>query len=144
MTKSFLPKDPGANRQWLLFDAEGKPLGRLAVAIANALRGKDKPDFNPAVDTGAFIVVVNAEKVKLSGSKETQKIYQKYSGWRAGRRTATAAQIRERDPKRMVFQAVRGMLPGNHLCQRMLTRLKVFVGPEHNHQAQKPMLVEKI
>ena len=144
MTKSFLPKDPGADRQWLLFDAADKPLGRLAVAIANALRGKDKPDFNPAVDTGAFIVVVNAEKVKLSGSKETQKIYQKYSGWRAGRRTATAAQIRERDPKRMVFQAVKGMLPGNHLCLRMLPRLKVFVGPEHTHQAQKPVKVENI
>ena len=135
MSKSFLPKDPGANREWFLVDAAGKPLGRLAVAIANALL---------AVDTGAFVVVVNAEKVALSGSKETQKIYQKYSGWRAGRRTATAAQVREREPKRMIVQAVSGMLPGNHLCQRMMTRLKVFVGPEHTHQAQQPKAVEMI
>ena len=144
MSKSFLPKDPGANREWLLVDAAGKPLGRLAVAIANALRGKNKPDFNPAVDTGAFVVVVNAEKVALSGTKETKKIYQKYSGSRAGRRTATAAQVREREPKRMIEQAVSGMLPGNHLCQRMMTRLKVFVGPEHTHQAQQPKAVELI
>ncbi len=136
--KSFLPKDPGANREWFVVDAAGIPLGRLAVKVANTLRGKDKPTFNPAVDTGAFVIVVNAEKVALSGSKEQQKIYQSYSGWRGGRRTATAAKVREREPERMVFQAVRGMLPGNHLCKRMLTRLKVFVGPEHTHQAQQP------
>jgi len=136
--KSFLPKDPGADREWFVVDAAGIPLGRLAVKVANTLRGKDKPTFNPAVDTGAFVIVVNAEKVVLTGSKEQQKIYQKYTGWRAGRRTATAAQVREREPERMIFQAVRGMLPGNHLCKRMLTRLKVFVGPEHKHQAQQP------
>lgn len=136
--KSFLPKDPGADREWFVVDAAGIPLGRLAVKVANTLRGKDKPTFNPAVDTGAFVIVVNAEKVVLTGSKEQQKIYQKYTGWRAGRRTATAAQVREREPERMIFQAVRGMLPGNHLCRRMLTRLKVFVGPEHKHQAQQP------
>ncbi len=136
--KSFLPKDPGVNREWFVVDAAGIPLGRLAVKVANTLRGKDKPTFNPAVDTGAFVIVVNAEKVKLTGSKEQQKIYQKYSGWRGGRTTATAAQVREREPERMIFQAVRGMLPGNHLCKRMLTRLKVVVGPDHNHQAQQP------
>ena len=136
--KSFLPKDPGVNREWFVVDAAGIPLGRLAVKVANTLRGKDKPTFNPAVDTGAFVIVVNAEKVALSGSKEQQKIYQSYSGWRGGRRTATAAKVREREPERMVFQAVRGMLPGNHLCKRMLTRLKVVVGPDHNHQAQQP------
>ena len=112
--KSFLPKDPGANREWILVDAAGKPLGRLAVAIANRLRGKDKPTWSPAVDTGAFVVVINAEKV------------------------------REREPKRLIVQAVTGMLPGNHLCQRMLKRLKVFVGPEHTHAAQKPVAVELV
>lgn len=142
--KSFLPKDPGVNREWLLVDATDKPLGRLAVAIANVLRGKNKPTFNPSVDTGAFVVVVNAEKVKLSGNKESDKIYQTYSGWRAGRRTATAAEIRQRDPKRLITQAVKGMLPGNHLCLRMLTRLRVFVGPEHTHQAQQPKAVDLI
>ena len=142
--KSFLPKDPGANREWILVDAAGKPLGRLAVAIANKLRGKDKPTWSPAVDTGAFVVVVNAEKVALSGTKEQKKIYQKYTGFRAGRRTMTAAKVREREPERMIVQAVTGMLPGNHLCQRMMTRLKVFVGPEHTHQAQQPKAVELI
>lgn len=142
MSKSFLPKDPGVNREWFVIDVKGKPLGRVAVLIANTLRGKNKPDFNPAVDTGAFVIVVNAEKVKLTGAKESKKIYQKYSGWRAGRRTATAEQIRERDPKRMVEQAVKGMLPGNHLCLRMMPRLKIFVGPEHTHQAQKPQVLE--
>lgn len=136
--KSFLPKDPGANREWFVVDVAGKPLGRAAVKIANVLRGKNKPDFNPAVDTGAFVIVVNADKVALSGAKESQKIYQKYSGWRAGRRTATAAQIRERDPERMIVQAVHGMLPGNHLCNRMLTRLKVYTTAEHPHAAQQP------
>lgn len=142
--KSFLPKDPGANREWILVDAAGKPLGRLAVAIANRLRGKDKPTWSPMVDTGAFVVVVNAEKVALSGSKEQDKIYQKYTGYRAGRSTMTAAKVREREPKRLIEQAVFGMLPGNHLCRRMMTRLKVFVGPEHTHAAQKPTPVELV
>lgn len=142
--KSFLPKDPGANREWILVDAAGKPLGRLAVAIANRLRGKDKPTWSPMVDTGAFVVVVNAEKVALSGSKEQQKIYQKYTGYRAGRSTMTAEKVREREPKRLIEQAVFGMLPGNHLCRRMMTRLKIFVGPEHTHSAQKPTPVELV
>ncbi len=142
--KTFLPKDPGVNRDWIVVDAADKPLGRLAVAIANELRGKNKPTFSPAVDTGNFVIVINAEKVKLTGSKESQKIYQRYTGHRGGRYTATAAQVREREPKRMIEQAVRGMLPGNHLCLRMLPRLKVFVGPEHTHAAQKPKSVELI
>lgn len=142
--KSFLPKDLGANREWILVDAADKPLGRLAVEIANHLRGKNKPTFSPMVDTGDFVVVINAEKVKLSGSKEQQKIYQTYTGWRAGRRTMTAEQVREREPKRLVEQAVFGMLPGNHLCRRMMKRLRIFVGPEHTHAAQKPRAVELI
>lgn len=142
--KSFLPKDPGANREWILVDAANKPLGRLAVAIANHLRGKHKPTFSPMVDTGDFVVVINAEKVKLSGTKEQKKIYEKYTGWRAGRREMTAEQVRAREPKRMIEQAVFGMLPGNHLCRRMMTRLRIFVGPEHTHAAQKPKAVELI
>lgn len=142
--KSFLPKDPGANREWILVDAAGKPLGRLAVEIANRLRGRHKPTFSPMVDTGDFVVVVNAEKVALSGSKEQKKIYQKYTGFRGGRTTMTAEKVREREPKRLIEQAVFGMLPGNHLCRRMMTRLKVFVGPEHNHQAQKPKAVDLV
>jgi large subunit ribosomal protein L13 len=142
--KSYLPKDPGVNREWILVDAAGKPLGRLAVAIANRLRGRHKPTWSPMVDTGDFVVVVNAEKVALSGTKEQKKIYQTYSGYRAGRRTLTAAKVRERDPKRLIEQAVFGMLPGNHLCRRMMTRLKIFVGPEHTHAAQKPTAIELV
>lgn len=142
--KSFLPKDPGANREWILVDAADKPLGRIAVEIANHLRGKYKPTFSPMVDTGDFVVVINAEKVKLSGTKEQKKIYEKYTGYRAGRRTMTAEKVREREPERLVRQAVFGMLPGNHLCRRMMTRLKIFVGPEHTHAAQKPKAVELI
>lgn len=142
--KTFLPQDPGTKRDWLLVDAADKPMGRLAVAIANALRGKNKPTFSPCVDTGDFVVVVNADKVKLTGSKETGKIYQRYSGWRGGRRVSTAAEMRERHPERMLTQAVRGMLPGNHLCRRMMPRLRVYAGAEHPHQAQQPRKVELI
>ena len=142
--KSFLPKDPGPNREWILVDAAGKPLGRLAVAIANHLRGKHKPTWSPMVDTGDFVIVVNAEKVSLSGTKEKNKIYQRYYGYRGGRTTQTAAEVRAREPKRLIEQAVLGMLPGNHLCRRMMTRLKIFVGPEHKHAAQKPRSVELV
>lgn len=140
--KTFLPKDPGVNREWIVVDVADKPLGRAAVIIANALRGKMKPTFTPAVDTGDFVVVVNAAKVKLTGSKETDKIYERYSGYRGGRRTFTAASMRERHPDRMISEAVSGMLPGNHLCQRMMPRLKIYAGAEHPHQAQQPRKVE--
>lgn len=140
--KSFLPKDPGVNRDWILVDVAGKPLGRAAVAIANALRGKLKPTFTPAVDTGDFVVVINADKVKLTGSKESRKTYERYSGFRGGRRTFTAAEMRERHPERMIQEAVAGMLPGNHLCQRMMPRLKIYAGADHPHQAQQPRTVE--
>jgi len=140
--KSFLPKDPGVNRDWILVDVAGKPLGRAAVLIANTLRGKMKPTFTPAVDIGDFVIVINADKVKLTGSKENKKIYERYSGYRGGRRTFTAAAVRERHPERLIEQAVKGMLPGNHLCRRMMTRLKIYAGPEHPHQAQQPRTVE--
>ena len=141
---TYMPKANEVERKWYLLDAEGKTLGALAAEAATLLRGKHKPIFTPHVDTGDFVVVINAEKVKLSGSKEQQKIYQTYSGWRAGRRTMTAEQVREREPKRLVEQAVFGMLPGNHLCRRMMKRLRIFVGPEHTHAAQKPRAVELI
>ncbi len=140
--KSFLPKDPGTDREWILVDVADKPLGRAAVLIANTLRGKMKPAFTPAVDIGDFVIVINADKVKLTGSKEKQKIYERYSGYRGGRRTFTAAAVRERHPERLIEQAVKGMLPGNHLCRRMMTRLKIYAGPEHPHQAQQPRTVE--
>ena len=139
--KTFLPKDPGVNRDWIVVDVAGKPLGRAAVIIANALRGKCKPTFTPAVDTGDFVVVINAAEVRLSGTKESAKIYQRYSGFRGGRKTFTAAEMRATHPERMIEEAVSGMLPGNHLCRRMLTRLKIYAGADHPHQAQQPRQV---
>ncbi len=138
---TFFPKDPGENRKWILVDAAGVPAGRLAVFVANALRGKDKPDYTPWVDTGAFVVVVNASKVKLSGRKEQQKTYERFSGWRGGHVVLPASVVRAKDPARIVTEAVKGMLPGNKLARDMMRRLLVYPGAEHPHAAQKPVAV---
>ena len=136
--KTFTPKDPGENRRWLVVDAAGKPLGRLAVEIANALRGKDQPTFTPWVDTGAFVVVTNAAKVKLTGNKEQNKIYQHFTGYRGGLYETTAEEMRVKHPDWMIKKAVEGMLPGNTLARGMMRRLKVYAGAEHPHEAQNP------
>ena len=128
----------------MLVDATDKPLGRLAVGIANALRGKNRPTFSPSVDTGDFVVVVNAEKVKLTGKKEEQKIYHRYSGYRGGLKEFPASVVRERHPDRLVKLAVRGMLPRNKMAKRILGRLKVYAGDEHPHEAQNPTKVELV
>lgn len=140
--KSFVAKDPGADREWVLVDAQGKPLGRLAVKIANVLRGKDKPTYTPHVDTGAFVVVVNAAKVKLSGRKDQQKVYHRYSGHRGGLKEIPVSVMRERHPDRIIKLAVKRMLPKNNLCRQMFTRLKVYGGESHPHSAQKPRVVD--
>jgi large subunit ribosomal protein L13 len=137
--KTFVPKNPGENRRWLVVDAADKPLGCLAVTIANALRGKDRPTYSPEIDTGDFVVVVNAAKVRLSGNKETQKIYQSYSGFRSGLKLTTAAQMRATYPERMIKHAVKGMLPKNNIARDMMVRLKVYGGAEHPHAAQQPV-----
>ncbi len=139
--KSTLPKDPGDDREWLMVDAADRPLGRLAVKIANSLRGKDKPTFSPQVDTGAFVVVVNADKIKLSGRKDDQKVYHRYSGWRGGLREIPAATMRERHPDWMIKLAVQRMLPKNRLSRQMVRRLKVYAGAAHPHDAQQPRAV---
>lgn len=139
MQKSYRAADPGDSRAWFLIDAKDKTLGRLAVVAANKLRAKDLPTFDPSVDAGGFVIVVNAAQVKLTGKKEEQKIYQRYSGYRNGRKEFTAATMRERHPERMIMEAVRGMLPKNNIARKMMTRLKVFPGPEHAHAAQKPV-----
>ena len=136
--KTFTPKDPGENRRWLVVDAAGKPLGRLAVEIANALRGKDQPTFTPWVDTGAFVIVTNAAKVKLTGNKEQDKIYQHFTGYRGGLYETTAEEMRVKHPDWMIKKAVEGMLPGNTLARGMMRRLKVYAGAEHPHEAQNP------
>ena len=139
MQKSYRAPNPGDNRPWFHIDAKGRPLGRLAVAIANKLRAKDAPTFDPSVDAGAFVIVTNASLVKLTGKKEEQKEYQRYSGYRNGLKRFTAAEMRAAHPDRMIKEAVWGMLPKNNIARKMMTRLKVFAGDAHVHAAQKPV-----
>ena len=139
MMKTFIPKNPGEARNWQLVDAADKTLGRLAVNIANVLRGKTSPTFTPSVDTGDFVIVINAEKVRLTGRKLEQKEYQRYSGWRGGLKRFSAETMMEKHPDRVIKEAVKGMLPKNNIGDWMLTRMKVYRGSEHPHQAQKPV-----
>jgi len=136
--KTFIPDVQDVNREWLLVDAAQKPLGRLAVQIADLLRGRNKPTFTPHVDTGAFVVVINARQVALSGKKEETKTYRSFSGYRNGLKITPAARVRERHPERMVEHAVKGMLPKNNLARGMFKRLKVYPAAEHPHAAQAP------
>jgi large subunit ribosomal protein L13 len=136
--KTYLPKDHLTQRRWHVLDADGAVLGRLAVTIADALRGKNKPIFTPHGDAGDFVVVINAEKVRLTGTKELDKTYMSYSGWRGGERYRTVAQVREKHPERIIEHAVKGMIPKNRLGRRLITKLKVYRGPNHPHQAQNP------
>lgn len=140
--KTFLPKDPGTDRAWLLVDAENQPLGRLAVRIANILRGKNKVTFTPHVDTGDFVIVVNAKKVKLTGKKDEKKIYKRYSGYRGGLKEIKASVVREKHPDRLIRMAVKGMLPRNNLSRKIFRRLKVYAGDAHPHTAQNPRKLE--
>ena len=141
MQKSYRAPNPGEKRSWFLVDAKDRPLGRLAVVIANKLRAKDLPTYDPSVDAGAFVVVTNAALVKLTGKKESLKDYQRYSGYRDGLKHFTAAEMRASHPDRMIKEAVWGMLPKNTIARKMMTRLKVFAGPEHTHAAQKPEVI---
>jgi large subunit ribosomal protein L13 len=136
--RTFIPKIDVQRRQWRVVDADGLVLGRLAVQIADALRGKDKPTFSPHMDGGDFVVVVNAEKIVLTGKKEIQKEYMSYSGWKGGEKYRSVAQVRADHPERLVMHAVKGMLPKNRLADRLLTKLKVYAGPTHPHSAQTP------
>jgi large subunit ribosomal protein L13 len=136
--KTYLPKVDLNARPWRVVDASGMVLGRLAATVANMLRGKDKPVFTPHLDAGDFVVVINAEKVRLTGKKETQKRYMTYSGWKGGERYRTVAEVRARHPERLILHAVKGMIPKNRLGDRLLTKLKVYRGDQHPHQAQKP------
>ena len=142
MQKSYRAPNPGENRPWFIIDAKDRPLGRLAVIIANKLRAKDLPTFDPSVDAGAFVIVTNAALVKLTGKKEQQKDYQRYSGYRDGLKHFTAAEMRAKHPDRMIKEAVWGMLPKNNIARKMMTRLKVFAGAEHIHAAQKPVEIK--
>ncbi len=137
-TSTYVPKASDLTHDWYVLDADGQPLGRLATQAASLLRGKHKPDFTPFLKTGDFVIVVNAGKVSLSGKKETNKIYYRHSGYPGGLKQETARQVRERHPERLVQRAVAGMLPKNKLGRQLRTRLKVYSGSEHPHQAQQP------
>ncbi|MCX8089696.1 MAG: 50S ribosomal protein L13 [Verrucomicrobiae bacterium] len=136
--KTFLPKVDSLQPRWHVVDADGMVLGRLAAKVADLLRGKHKPVYTPHMDTGDFVIVINAEKVRLTGKKETEKLYMTYSGWKGGERYRSVAEIRARHPERLIEHAVAGMLPKNRLGRRLRTKLKVYKGPQHPHAAQKP------
>jgi large subunit ribosomal protein L13 len=136
--KTHIPKVNLDQRKWHVIDADGVVLGRLAVQIADILRGKNKPVFTPHLDAGDFVVVVNAEKVRVTGKKETDKKYMTYSGWKGGEKYTSVAELRARHPEKLIHRAVRGMVPKNRLGRVLLTKLKVYRGKDHPHAAQKP------
>ena len=140
--KTYSAKKEDVVRKWVLVDADGKILGRLASEVASLLRGKHKPIFTPHVDTGDHVVVVNAEKIRLTGRKLVQKVYYHYTGYPGGLRSTTAGKLLSEKPERIIQKAVRGMLPKNKLGHAMLKKLKVYRGPQHPHQAQKPEAVQ--
>jgi large subunit ribosomal protein L13 len=140
--KTYVATPEKRERNWLLVDAEGKTLGRLATQIADALRGKRKPEYTPHVDTGDFVVVVNAEKIHVTGDKRAQKRYYRHSGYPGGLRSRTLEEMLERRPEEVIRHAVKGMLPRNRLGRRQITKLKVYAGPEHPHAAQQPTPME--
>jgi large subunit ribosomal protein L13 len=140
--KTFVPKLNLDQRKWHVIDANGAVLGRLAVQVADILRGKNKPLFTPHLDAGDFVVVINADKVKVTGKKETEKRYMSYSGWKGGEKYRTVAQIRSRTPEKLILKAVHGMIPKNRLGARLLTKLKVYRGPSHPHKAQCPDVLQ--
>jgi large subunit ribosomal protein L13 len=140
--KTFVATPETRQRDWYVVDAEGKTLGRLATQIADTLRGKRKPEYTPHVDTGDFVVVVNAEKVRVTGDKRNAKLYHRHSGYPGGLRTRTLGEMLERRPEEVIRLAVRGMLPRNRLARQQLRKLKVYTGPDHPHAAQKPAELE--
>src|SRR5579863_3519086 len=136
--KTHLPKVNLDQRKWHVVDADGAVLGRLAVQVANILRGRNKPVYTPHLDAGDFVVVINAEKVKVSGKKETDKEFMSYSGWKGGEKYTTVAQVRAKHPEKLITHAVRGMVPKNRLGRVLMTKLKVYKGAQHPHSAQQP------
>jgi large subunit ribosomal protein L13 len=136
--KTYLPKVNLDERKWHVIDADGAVLGRLAVQIANILRGKNKPVFTPHLDAGDFVVVINAEKVAVTGKKETEKFFMSYSGWKGGERFRSVADIRAKRPEDLIMHAVKGMVPKNRLGRTLMTKLKVYKGANHPHSAQQP------
>ena len=136
--KTISANKENADKKWLLVDAEGQTLGRISSEVAKLLRGKHKPNFTPHADCGDYVVVINAEKIKLTGKKWEQKTYIRHTGYPGGQRTRTAAEVMARKPFSMVEEAVRGMLPKNTLGRALFPNMHVYVGPNHKHEAQEP------
>lgn len=139
--KTFVAKPETVQRSWHIVDAEGKILGRLATQIAHRLRGKHKPEYTPYTDTGDYIIVINAEKISVTGKKASDKIYYRHSGYIGGIKQATFSELQARHPQRILEIAVKGMLPKGSLGRAMLRKLKVYAGSEHSHAAQQPELL---
>ena len=137
--KSYCAKPAEVNKTWYIVNADGKTLGRLAVEVSNVLRGKHKPEFTPHVDCGDFVVIINAEKIKVTGRKESQKVYYRHSGHPQGFKSENLASLRERKPTAIVERAIKGMLPHTTLGRQQFTKLNVYAGSEHPHEAQKPV-----
>jgi large subunit ribosomal protein L13 len=142
--KTHLPKVNVDERKWHVIDADGAVLGRLAVQVADILRGKNRAVYTPHLDAGGFVVVINAEKVRVTGKKETDKEYMTYSGWKGGEKYTTVEQLRARHPEMLIERAVKGMIPKNRLGRVLLTKLKIFKGPKHPHAAQKPEALKAV
>ena len=143
MQKTFTPKVVKATDQkWYIVDATDKIVGKLAVRVADALRGKDQPTFTPHMDMGAYVIVINTDKIKFTGKKMEDKMYYSHTGFKGGIKAETAASIMEKNSNKVVVEAVKNMLPNNKLRKHFLTKLKVFQGAEHGHEAQKPVSLE--
>jgi len=140
--KTYVTKQEDVEREWHVVDATGQTLGRLASQVARILRGKHKPIYSPAVDTGDYVIVVNAEKIHVTGRKLDQKVYYRHSGYPGGLKAITLRELLKKRPTRVVEHAVRGMLPKNRLGRRMFKKLKVYAGPDHPHAAQQPKPLE--
>lgn len=140
--KTFSAKPAEVKRDWYIIDAEGKTLGRMATEIAMRLRGKHKPEYTPHVDTGDYIVVINAENIAVTGNKEAAKVYHRHTGYPGGLKSMTLEKLRGRAPERILEKAVKGMLPKNPLGRAMFRKLKVYTGAEHAHAAQQPQTLD--
>jgi large subunit ribosomal protein L13 len=140
--KTFLPQKNAIEKKWWLVDADGVVLGRLASHVANILRGKNRPHYIPFFDSGDFVIIVNADKVKLTGKKENQKVYYRHSGYMGGLKEISYKRMMATHPERIITHAVKGMLPKNKLNRKILKKLKVYAGSQHKHQAQKPEILK--
>ena len=140
--KSYIAKPAEVERKWYVIDAEDKTLGKIASEVASILRGKKKPIYTPHVDTGDYVIVINAEKVRVTGKKEEQKIYKSHSGYPGGLKETTLRELRAKKPEEIIRHAVKGMMPNGKLGRQMYKKLKVYAGPEHEHAAQKPEVLD--